>query len=571
MARSGLTRFVAVSLLVGTHVCLVSSAQVSWCDSTPEDQRYEVFLGVETCIPLCAYVAAKPPPPPSPADSPEQERRRLLSEGADRKLLQSNLLNISRTEISHGYPDTYEEPFKYPYDEVNYPPSAALIGGEEYQELTKTYCFTPSDGEECTYTVCFQAEDLDGEYDPSDARCYRLDVYNAVLQFSGQDEAEYDQLNQLMKAPDGLTMSTWVYPDCSGNTVGNQTLMYFGSDRNYQTSMGTDEGLKIRHGLKWNIGADSETGSFYYTDCEIGAVFSPSQYYCGVWHYVLVTIASDSTGFLFVDGYKAGHELPTSQDEYTWSVTEFTTRSRVDDGADGTTDGIYRFGYLQGEGEGFIGMLDEMRVWNKPVSQYEAFKLMLARSADASVKSVFTMSTDSSSVTSPTTLGGAPEIVYKAIPSMIPCVLGMEHSVGPTVGDCTTEVYGWNFADGLMSQCSIAGMRVRATYVSDDVVKCDTPGHVSPRFSEVLATNDGTNFTDTTAAGKTVYHLYLESSLYLQGESTQGASADDVCEDFGADSLAVSVGTWVCPKCGPPQNQNADPAQFSTPCLTESC
>jgi hypothetical protein len=142
-------------------------------------------------------------------------------------------------------------------------------------------------------------------------------------------------------------------------------------------------------------------------------------------------------------------------------------------------------------------------------------------------------------------------------------VLGMEHNVGPVDGSCVTEIYGWNFADSMFPQCSFGGVATRAEIDVEDVLpgrqltslvhslspqygigqdahsyrrylttglslsaaslknfhtaKCTTPGHVSPRFVDVGFSNDGVSFTNFTKVGKTVKHLFLESSLYTTG------------------------------------------------------
>jgi hypothetical protein len=155
-----------------------------------------------------------------------------------------------------------------------------------------------------------------------------------------------------------------------------------------------------------------------------------------------------------------------------------------------------------------------------------------------------------------------------AIASMVPCVLGLEHTVGPVDGTCVTEVYGWSFADGLLPTCLVGGVPGRATYVSDSVVSCATPGHTSPRFAEVTASNNALNFTQTHFVDKTVRHLYMESSLYLTG-GDGGAEADVVCHDFSRDNQAVTVAAWSCPKCSPLAGGASAPLDI--PCAHETC
>lgn len=49
---------------------------------------------------------------------------------------------------------------------------------------------------------------------------------------------------------------------------------------------------------------------------------------------------------------------------------------------------------------------------------------------------------------------------------------------------------------------SFGGVEVRASFINATTVRVETPGHVTPRFVDVLASNDGDRFTDTAAVGK---------------------------------------------------------------------
>lgn len=72
---------------------------------------------------------------------------------------------------------------------------------------------------------------------------------------------------------------------------------------------------------------------------------------------------------------------------------------------------------------------------------------------------------------------------------------------------------------------SFGGVEVRAKYVNSTTLMVETPGHVSPRFVDVLASNDGVAFTDTKAVGKSAKHLYMESALYLTGQGNSGGAS----------------------------------------------
>lgn len=560
-------------LLPGVH----ARETVFWCDATEPDLNvFTTRTYEETCINLCVYVpVASPPPnppppsplPPLPPDVDPTDRRQLLQDAAQ--------IGVRKTDIEEPFPDLNipDVNFQFPYDEVNYPPSGdfqagfGAIAGVD-SPVTMPYCFAPTEYEECVYTMCFQGVSTDSsQYDPTAVRCYHVEVINDVLTFDGDDVVEDTKVSQKLNPAEGLTFSAYVFPVCTNGSGFNQSVLYFGSTRDLASSatQATDTGYDVRNGIKWAVGegvtAEGGQGQFFYYDCNVGAVASPAQYACDVWHFVAVTIAGTS-GTMYVDGVAAGHTLPSSRDLYTYSVTTFNTTTRPDNSVDNSAKGYFRMGQSTVSGEGFFGSLDEVRVYNYAMTESEVFNDMVTRTrlkATASVvdpvrmKLYWTMShftgPPSYDDFSPTDTTAIVESKI-AIPSMIPCVLGLEHSVGPVDGMCNTKVYGWSFSDSLNSQCSIEGVQGKAVWGDYSTVSCSTPGHLSPRFATVLATNNGLNFTDTYYVGKTVRHLYMESSLYVQGNG--GASADHVCQDFTKDSQAVTVSAWSCPKCAPP-------------------
>jgi len=531
---------------------------IEWCNTVAaHGTSYDAVVGQETCIPLCidVYIPSPPPPPPPSPPPPSPPPPPPLSVER-RRLLNDYTLDIRVTDLTEPYPVADVDPFKYPFDEVNFPKNAVLSAGVQSTDpndqttmLSKDYCFTPTVNEECAYTVCFMGYETGELFESAGERCFRINVYNEVLHFDECEEAGDMVLSTKINSQDGLTMSAWIYPSCSA-PIGNQTVMYFGSDRDFKVGKKHDEGLEIRNAIKWSK-TSANSGSFYYYDCDIGAVMSESQYECDVWHYVAVTVAPDHTGYLYVDGVKSSHELPMRRDLNTYTAAHFTTSARPDDGMDRTEEGVFMVGHYPGEC--FIGYVDEIKVFNYPMTQEQVFSSALEKDVnmadDPMLKGYFTMSNG----LVPTTTVAAPTVTYKSIPPMIPCVLGMEHSVGPTSGDCTTEVYGWNFADSVIPQCSFDDVPTEAQYVDESRIICNTPMNFSPSFVTVKASNNGVKFSLPEFADKTTTHLFLESSLYLSGgiDSKSGASADSVCEDFSLDSKAVTVGTWACPKCGP--------------------
>mmetsp|Transcript_22287 Transcript_22287/g.48999 ORF Transcript_22287/g.48999 Transcript_22287/m.48999 type:complete len:554 (-) Transcript_22287:397-2058(-) len=535
--------------LVAFSFGIVKSEVVEWCASTPAHGAvFETRVYEEVCIPLCVQLQEE-----EVAPTPDTERRHLLQT--------QTLITVRKTRIDEAAPFE-DDAFPYPYDEVNYPPSSGFSGAPAVSPNTNPYCFTPTSAEECSYTMCFEgiaAVDDTSIAPTSTVRCYRVNVVNDVMVFDGNTAAEDDgDISREIKA--GFTMSAWVHPTCDEMTNVNKTVMFFGKRK--------EGNNQVRNGIKWHAKEAVGLGRFYYYD-EIGAVESELTYRCGVWHYVAVTI-HDEAGTLYVDPVKPEHMLTNSRDMYTNSAVAFNTSSRPDHSKRG------RFILGQPDSgsdgdEGFLGMIDEVRVYNTAMTADEIHTDSVTRtllpSLPASLKGYYTM-------TGARTPGSRyPHIVQKAIPTMVPCVLGMQHSVGPVDGHCRTEVYGWSFSESVNPQCSIAGVASLGTYVNDNTIACTTPGHLSPQFTTVLASNNGLTFTDPVFVDKTTHHLFMESSLYVQGGagSNSGASADQVCEDFTAGSQEVTVSVWSCPKCGPPKADAYNPGLLDTPCSKDIC
>lgn len=584
--------------------------QISWHDdhTDPDLKVFQARTYEQICINLAVYVPVAPPPPsPPPPSPPPPPPGPTGQDRARRHLLQSSEADIGvrTTTILEPHPNitTTDPNFRFPYDEVNYPPSGYFNGafgpilGVD-KPVKMPYCFAPTENEECVYTVCFQGVANVPGYNSTTVRCYRIEVLNDVLTFDGDDVVEDTDVSQKLNPAEGLTFSAYVFPKClSGSTSPpyNQSVLYFGSTRDFPSSatQATDTGYDVRNGIKWAVGenatAERGQGQFFYHDCNIGAVASPAQYACDVWHYVAVTIAGTS-GTMYVDGIAAGHTIPSSRDLYTFSVTTFNTTTRPDNSVDNSSSGFFKMGQSSVPGEGFVGSLDEVRVYNYAMTESEIFTDMLTRTRLADnegttilmdpvrMKLYWTMSQSPSipgwsfspvdeSIDTLTTPRKQEKV---AIPSMVPCVLGLEHSVGPVDGLCNTTVYGWSFADSLNSQCSMEGVQGKAVWGNYSTVTCSTPGHLSPRFATVLASNNGLNFTNTNFVNKTVRHLYMESSLYVEG-TDGGASADQVCQDFTKGSQAVTVSAWSCPKCAPPAGHMDSILVDSTLASQESC
>ena len=438
--------------------------------------------------------------------------------------------------------------FAYPHDEINFPSSGVLTQDATNPSSQPTrsakYCFSPEPGEECVYTTCFEGELIESSGAKTGIKtsvnCYRIEVHNSALKFGGMGhKAEVAGLSNKITPKDGLTVSAWVYPECdSSATARNESIVVFGSNRNIATPYGQDTGLDIRNAIMWQEDANNR-GSFFYYDCYAGAFFTTARYCCGSWHFVSFSIGEDNKGTLYVDG--TGEDklaVTNSLEKLVTEAVEFKTASRPDNGLDGDDQGYFRVG------ENFKGYVDEVHTYDRSLSGPEVAQLATNRRPVGTVASL-TMRPGSGT---PTLTGAT--VVDMPYPVMVPCVMGMSHSVGPSDGSCPTDVFGWGFTDSVNPKVSFGGVEVRATYVNATTLSVVTPGHISPRFVDVLASNDGISFTDVKKVGKATKHLYMESALYLTGQGSSGASADVVCLDL--PTRAVTFGAWVCPKCGPP-------------------
>uniref|UniRef100_A0A061RH36 IPT/TIG domain-containing protein n=1 Tax=Tetraselmis sp. GSL018 TaxID=582737 RepID=A0A061RH36_9CHLO len=567
---------------------LAMPASVRWCDQ-PSGTRSPLplvtansvlpaFLGEETCVDLC--VAKR-----------DDETTFVPT---DYKLA----LRTIHQEVRGIYPDPNNVNFTYPYDTINFPPSGAWKGAAPMSDPHhRQWCFIPTPAEECVYTVCFQGYDNDtvveGDYheehlETTNIRCVKVEVHNTVARFSGTELLETDELSKhivpfgenaaVREGPGGLTMATWVRPSCDIGNI-NQTVIYFGSTRsNGGRFAGGDAGLEVRNAIMYHrLDSGASLGYFSYRDCKIGNVYSTQRFCCQRWHYVAVTIDSAGHGFLYVDGTRPGHGRLHSRDEVIYDEVPFNTTSFPDNNADGDRSGIFTIGGIRdgNTSEFFQGEIDEVRVWNRALGNSEVLASMYDRVPDPSdptLKAHFSMRERQTPGRNPVktvlhpedmsgTLtmalvsinGNSPNFEQQPIPPMIPCVLGLQHVVGPVDGGCLVDVYGWSMADSVNVVCQFGGEDSPGSFRQFTRMRCITPGHISPRFAVVKVSNDGYRFTDTTGAGREVHHLFMESSLYTDGAGSGGVSADDVCLDL--PSREITFGGWFCPNCVMPKER----------------
>jgi len=475
---------------------------------------YTAYVGEQTCIDLYASAVV------ASAQSPPDVDVAAVTEGVPG----SYPLNSSDTTASAV--------FAFPYDKPNFP-LAGTLGARTVTEAggaktaSRSYCVTPAARAACAHTLCFAATE-DGSH--GDVRCYKVEVHNKVLQVGGAGaKAEAPAVSTLVTPAGGFAMAAYVKVGCdSSSAERNETVLAFTSGRT--------EGLETRNAIMWNEDA-ADKGSFFYYDCHRGTVFTPRRFCCGTWHFVAVSVGEDDQAVLYVDG--ESDVLASSLAESLAAAVPFSTASRPDNNLDGAGMGSFEMG------PGMSGALDDVSVFNTALSAQEVQELRAAGAVEGtpSVAS-FTMS----GAFVPPNITGSVAAVHMTYPGLTPCVLGLEHAIGPTAGRCPSKVHGWGFAPGLAAKVRFGDAEVRAEYVSPTEVRVETPAS-HPRYVDVAASNDGVSFTSAEAVGKAVRHLYMESALHLSGNGNGGAVLDGVCGDL--PTQAVTFGAWVCPGCGP--------------------
>lgn len=461
------------------------------------------------------------------------------------------------------------EPFAPPYDSINFPEHGALDPPNTfpYQDpFTRRFRFTPREGQECVFTICFEGLDVstspgtpeNPEETTPDKRCFKIEVHNSVLAFNGNGSASNPGLSAAMPLSKGIAATAWVRPSCAMSGGSNVTVLAFGSTRSEGAVVGVtttpDVGLALRNSIGWTPGkSPGDPGIFYYADCRSGYAASAAAFACDTWHAVGFSVMPNGDGTFYVDGVERTPHLAGSADTLFHATVPFRTDSRPD-------PDVGRGTFAIGAG-GFKGEMDDVRVWGaglKPTHVHESMFARRVRSLTASPAAAAVGSLPLVDYTMRPGTGTLPPVINASgvstalgsHPGVTPCVLGLDKWVSPVAGGCETTVFGWNFARGAAPKCGFGGRQARATYVSPTAVRCASPGKAPTGEATVTASNDGATFTDVVSVGKAVKQLALESSLWSAGGSGYGANADGVCAhlDTGSDA-EVSFGGWFCPNC----------------------
>jgi len=572
------------------EIRLLTPTKIQWCSDEPENGKpYESYLGQEECISMCV------------SKSPTT----MVA------------YNIVVRPVSVDKPGEFPRgagTFDYPYDTINFPASGKF---NRLQDSTAAldpwnvdFCVTPSTEEECVFTMCFEGIDVDtivvingvDNYESTDVRCFIFQVSNFVLSFT---PTIYDSGTALMVATDeiwvhnsvvsselsaqeGYSVSAWVLPECAYLDVTdpvNRTVIQFASTRDnvLPNGPGLDDGLEIRSAIMF---ADTSAGKgyFYYFDTH-GGPFVTEEVACGIWHYVALTVAVGGSGNLYVDGSLTGYDIATSIDLHKQPHVSFQTSSRPDDEvytittvqpnaldtctltnglppctiANNLTVTGYP-GYFR-VGGGFYGFIDEVRVWNKALSAAEV-------DVDKFTRQVFTGEnnlvlnypwSDDVPVNWRNAIVASNDLKApnkNAYPGMTPCVLGVDIVIGPVVGGCMLDVRVWQAAPSTQLTCRFGEYESRAEYVTQTHIRCEAPMANSPQFVTVTSSNNGGVYTNTSAVGKAVQYLYMDSVLYLDGGDVSGANLDGVCSELidkqvNGGEKQVTFGGWFCPNCSP--------------------
>lgn len=330
------------------EVTLLFPARISWCDSTPPSGTVlEAHFGEEVSVDLCVEkgkgVAAAvdirvvtedipgsipydatlriygetntTSPPTLPAFPPAPQMPNITNCTADGAAVAVTLVHgpgmnattcTNATNASslieaalapppgHDFNVTHymrwtnpTTPFAPPYDSINFPEGAALDPPNAFpfqDPFTRRFRFTPREGQECVFTVCFEGYDAstspgtpdNPEEFTVDKRCYKIEVHNSLLRFNGLGSASHPNLSAAMPTGEGLAATAWVKPDCDLSGGGNVTVLAFGSIRDEGNVTGIsgvtpDVGLSLRNSIGWTPGrTPSHPGVFYYADCRSG-------------------------------------------------------------------------------------------------------------------------------------------------------------------------------------------------------------------------------------------------------------------------------------------------------------
>lgn len=417
------------------------------------------------------------------------------------------------------------------------------------------------------YTVCFQGIDADTSQ-TTDTRCYHILVHNGVLSFDTSDDAaEVHAVSSMVHDVGGYSMSAWVLPRrINDGTSRNNTILMFTSTRDIPMPYATmvDKGVPVRSSIFWLQGPDA-VGTFGYYDDRAGGVMTKRIFRENYWHYVAVTIGDDGQGALYVDGSLPQYDLPSSIDAKLYDVQHFSTTSRPDTGTyfhadDSTLSTRLYYGNFRIGGDGFHGVIDEVRVWDRQLSPSDVDADMFTRVAvmgEQGVVLALSMTPEVVPTKMPDVYGTLDTEPY---PGVTPCSILLSHNIGPTAGGCLVSVEASGVAPSSQLMCAFGDYRVKVEPFQGNIgqyITCKAPAVDTPQNVAVTLSNDGRKFTDPEKVGRLLQYLYVESVLYMDGVDTQGANMDGVCEDLREgeeqDDQSVTFGGWFCPNCAPPQ------------------
>lgn len=452
----------------------------------------------------------------------------------------------------------------------------------------KTFSWTPTSGQECTYELCFMAKNAKTtavDYAMTldtpatiDERCYKIVVTDTVLSLSGGTHVNVPSVVSSLDADCGVTMGLWFLPKDGDDA--SMPLLTAG----YEIG-----GIKhIVHQLNWvkftpevyNDGHTVQDGGSYYSlqyiDDAQGIDLSTEPIFCtNTWHHAAFTISKDGVVSLYLDGAETTFFSSSSRNYHEYTVLTYDTSSSgkalsvgtVVAGKPGSQGFFYMGSYAISDA--FYGYINEVFVYSRGLSaselQSKIFSPIVASSETdlvayykfdeyvhkaASKAAISTLSFDAKGldITDETgsnngevcltdCAGGSAEFAFLPSPTISACPFKSSPEMIHASGGSEVTITGDNFAQSEFLKCHIGGDVVKATFVNEETIKCTVPGSKAASASLVQVSNGGS----TKDLYVPLYRMEIALSLNTSTDSVTG-SVD------GKLTTGGTVGMWILPE-----------------------
>ena len=456
----------------------------------------------------------------------------------------------------------------------------------------KTFSWTPKSGQECTYELCFMAKNSKTAVDYAmtldtpatiDERCYKIVVTDTVLSFSGGTFVNAPSVVSSLDTDCGVTMGLWFFP--KDGVDASMPLITAGY------SMG---GIKhVVHQLNWvkftpEVYNDGDTlqdaGSYYslqYVDDVQGIDLSSEPIFCSdSWHHAAFTISKDGIVSVYLDGAETIQFSTSSRNYHRDTTLTFDTKSTGKALSVGTVvaskAGSTGFLYMGSfdTSNTFNGYMNEVFIYSRGLAAKELKSLMFSPLDTSSEKDLVAYykfddyqaykhskkdalsvlnnldfdakglnikdEIGSHSVTACLTdcATGSLQFAYLPSPTIAACPYRPTPGVIHASGGTEITIDGDNFAQSQFLKCHIGDDVVKATFVSEEQLKCTAPGSGKASASLVKISNGGS----VKSLYVPVYQMEIALSLTTP---TDKVTAPNVGSQLASGG---TVGMWVHPE-----------------------